>query len=507
MRRHALLAGWIVTVCFLATGCSKDKESKPRPEPGTETPAAPVSPDTAPAPDTSATGTAPSVEAPTTGPGDVLESIESLSVSLLPSKGRALVVLFWNLRDSSMADQAKASIVLYRRFRARGLDMVSICTGASEDRVINFAERWQFPWPQVLNDAAADPKPFDRFKIDKTPAGLLLVAGADPVPLDLSAVDETHAAVARALSVNLADLPMPKEPSRYTGERSSPRLRPADELRTQIAAKASTETIVELVVRTLEEDDSRAQVDEAVDVLCGSMRKNYAPVIEQALQQISPEARIRMIRAVMIKSVDKVECVFPAVRKMKADEPALANVPRWDASQLGRAMVLAGEFDNGAKLLRKLAEETETAGAWWYMVGWAELCGGRSGPAKEAFEKSFHPDGKYDSAAARLAGSMSGYFLGWLDEKALIEAHTSKTGQFFIAERHMQAGDTARAVEAYKACIKAGEDSTDHWPCNWAQVRLKQIEGKIEGLPKPLPSEDRLWEQSATTQPGTGPAT
>lgn len=212
MRRYALLAGWTVAVCLLAAGCGKDKESKPRPEPGTETPAAPVPPpETAPAPGAPATSTAPSVNAPTTGPGDALESVESLSASLLPPRGRALVVLFWNLRDTGMADQAKASIMLYRRFRARGLDMVSICSGSSEDRVINFAERWQFPWPQVLNDAAADPKPFDRFKIEKTPAGLLLVAGAAPVPLDLSAADETHAAVARALSVNLADLPMPKE--------------------------------------------------------------------------------------------------------------------------------------------------------------------------------------------------------------------------------------------------------------------------------------------------------
>jgi hypothetical protein len=269
----------------------------------------------------------------------------------------------------------------------------------------------------------------------------------------------------------------------------------------QILAEVSTEAIVELIVKILEDDDSRAQVDGIVDVLCDSMSKNYAPVVEQVMQQISPEARIRMIRAVMTKSADKVECVFPAVKKMKADEPALANVPRWDASQLGRAMVLAGEFDSGAKLLHKLAEETETAGAWWYIVGWAELCGGRSGPVKEAFQKSFRPDGEYDSAAARIAGSMSGHFLGRLDEKALIDAQGSKSGQFFIAERHMLAGDMDKAVKAYKACIKADKNSSDHWPCNWAQVRLKQIEGKIEGLPKPLPPGDRPWEQAPETMP------
>jgi len=427
----------------------------------------------------------------TSGP---LQSIESLPITFKPATGHVLVVLFWNTRDTGMDAQAKAAVVLYRRFHSKGLDLVSVCSDASVDRVTDFAERWQFPWPQVMDAWGGDAKPFERFKIDKTPAALLIKASGDPVPLKLSAVDETHAAVAKALNVKLADLPMPEAPSRF----EDPGRRPTDsmsELRAAIMNESGDDAIAEGVAKVLDEDDSRVRIDEVVDLLYDSMRKNCGPVIAQAITKISPEGRIRMVRSVMVKADDGLECVLPAAKKVADDEDAQTKVTRWDRSQFGRALVLAGEFEKGAKVLRKVAEEVEGEPVWWYMVGWAELCNGQVAPAKEALAKSYRADGEYNGGAAKIGGNMAGYFLGKLDEKALLKALDERVAQFYIAERSMLAGEKDKATEAYNACIKAGKKAADPWPANWARLRLKQLDGKEPGLPKPLAPDARPWNE------------
>jgi len=425
-------------------------------------------------------------------PGDALESIEGLSVSLKPPAGHALVVVFWNTRDSGMDAQAKAATVLYRRFHAKGLDMVSVCGDASVDRVTDYAERWQFPWPLAMDAWGGDVKPFERFKIEKTPTCLMIKPAGEPVPLKLEAVEETHAAVAKTLNVKLADLPMPDPPSRFT----DPGRRQTDvmsELRMAVMSESGVEAVVEAVTKVLEEDDSRVRVDEVVDLLCESMRKEYPAVVRDSMDKISPEARVRMVRAVMVKAGEGLECLLPAVKKMGVVDETMEKVTRWDRSQFGRALVLAGEYEKGAAVLRKVAEEAEGESAWWYMVGWAELCGGRAKPGKEALGKSYKSDGEYSGSAAKLGGNMAGYFLGKLDEKAYVEAQGERVARFFIGERYMLAGEKEKAAEAYNASIKAGKKSADPWPCNWAKLRLKQLDGKEPGLPKPLPAAEQPW--------------
>jgi hypothetical protein len=321
---------------------------------------------------------------------------------------------------------------------------------------------------------------------------LLITAKGEPTPLKLDKVEETHAAVAKALGVKLADLPMPEAPSRFTDSGA----RPTDamgELRMAITSEAGDEAVAEAVVKVLEDDDSRARVDEVVDLLCESMRKNYGPVIQQSIDKVSPEAKIRIVRAVMVKAGDGLECLLPAVKKLGADDETLSKVTRWDRSQYGRALVLAGESEKGAAVLRKVAEEAEGESAWWYMAGWAELCGGKVKPAAEALAKSYREDGEYSGGAAKIGGNMAGYFLGKIDEAAFLKALEARVAQFFIGERCMLAGEKDKATEAYNACIKAGKKAADPWPANWAKLRLKQLEGQEQGLPKPLPADARPW--------------
>jgi hypothetical protein len=542
--RHIFTSATIVAVCLMATACKKEQTPPAKPstvEPYTpstpETPAKPgaqTKPAAAPAqggytcpmhpevksdqpakcpkcgmdlvpakPTASATPsttTKPAVvanassepPAPAAAAGDKLDSIESIPVSLKPAAGRALALVFWNTRDPGMDAQAKAAIVLYRRFHAKGLDMVGICGDASVDRVTDFAERWQFPWPQVMDAWGGDNKPFERFKIEKTPVCLLINTAGESVPLKLDTVEETHATVAKTLNVKPADVPMPDAPSRFV----DPGRRQTDvmsELRMAVMTEAGDEAISEALEKVLEEDDSRARVDEVVDLLCESMRKNYGPVVQQSMDKISAEARIRMVRAVMVKAADGLECLLPAVKKMGGAEESLDKVTRWDRSQLGRALVLAGEFEKGAAVLRKVAEEAEGESAWWYMVGWAELCAGRAGPGKEALAKSYRSDGEYSGSAAKMGGHMAGYMLGKTDEQAYLKAQDTRVAQFFIAERLMLAGEKDKAIEAYNACIKAARKSSDPWPANWAKLRLKQLDGKEPGLPKPLPADAQPW--------------
>jgi tetratricopeptide (TPR) repeat protein len=160
-------------------------------------------------------------------------------------------------------------------------------------------------------------------------------------------------------------------------------------------------------------------------------------------------------------------------------------------------MVLAGEFDRGAWILHQVADASGPQHPWWYMVGWSAMIAGRPGQAEEAFAKAHKEDGEYASESAKIAGDVSGFFLGKLSEEAFLQMQSEKLARFFIGERHLLSGERDKALAAYKRSARFYRDPPDPWPANWACVRLRQLDGQLPGLPGALPPSERFWEKAA----------
>jgi len=138
-------------------------------------------------------------------------SVEGMPVSFRPPVGQFLLVHFWKTADAQIDDAVKDAVVLYKRFHDSGLNVVSIFFDKAEDAVLEFSQRWQIPWAQVMevevkNEASA-------------PRNLLLDAQGKVLAVNLKGND-AHEAIAKTLNVSLDRLPMPAPPTERTSDRA-----------------------------------------------------------------------------------------------------------------------------------------------------------------------------------------------------------------------------------------------------------------------------------------------
>lgn len=444
-----------------------------------------------------------------------VESIEGMSVSLRPAKDRVLLVLLLDTTDPKSDEQAKAAVTLYRRFHSHGLDAVSIYTDKSEDPIFTFSERWQIPWAQVVDQAGDQAgkkaKPSERLHLDKAPSCRLIPAKGEPVALKLGEETATHEAVAKSLGVSLENVPMPQKVVAKVikdAQQAANPLAALISLAAETDIKQNPDKAAEQIVKTLAEDGGTQIASVVVEWLGAATDGEIADVVKATMDKLPPKDQVRFASAVMQRAADGIECIFPHLAKLDDSDPVIAKMSRWDRSQCGRALVLAGEFAKGRKMLRAIAEQSDSKEtAWWYVVGWADLLDGQADVAKQAFLKAYREDGDYNGTAAKVAGDISAFFLGQIDEAALMKAQPKKLARFFIAERLLLSGDRDKAKQEYRRCAKLYSDPRDPFPCNWANLRIEQLDGKVPGLPKPLPPQARFWAkpgESAATQ--TAPA-
>jgi hypothetical protein len=140
-------------------------------------------------------------------------SIEGIPVSSRPREGKVLLVVADDL-DSDQADRLKEAIVLYRRFHAKGLNGVGVCSSKSDDQILKSAFRWQIPWPEVVDrptTSAKDEGPSFPLLAVKAPDVILIDPQGKVLAVGLEG-EQAHETVAKILKVSLNDLPMPKPP-------------------------------------------------------------------------------------------------------------------------------------------------------------------------------------------------------------------------------------------------------------------------------------------------------
>ena len=109
---------------------------------------------------------------------------KGVPVSLYPSKGKIQVLLFLKTVVDLLSDNwVQEYQVFYKRFHDKGLNTVSIISDISEDEIFSFSERWQIPWPQVL-DFKENPF-FEKFGITSTPYSVLIDSEGKVMAVDL----------------------------------------------------------------------------------------------------------------------------------------------------------------------------------------------------------------------------------------------------------------------------------------------------------------------------------
>jgi hypothetical protein len=164
----------------------------------------------------------PADETPTSNPaakiGDTVPNGKGVSpvgiqVTFRPKAGRYKLIYLGSARGKDADDGAKAAIVLYRRFHAKGLDVLGVYADRSTDRALQFAERWQLPWPILMD--AGEAKPSVQIGLGAPGANVLVNADGKVAAVNLGG-EAAHAAVAKALGVSLDAVPKPAEPEPRT---------------------------------------------------------------------------------------------------------------------------------------------------------------------------------------------------------------------------------------------------------------------------------------------------
>lgn len=137
-------------------------------------------------------------------------SMEGLPITLRPPEGVVQFILFWDADQAESAEAAKEAIVLFNRFKEKGLSAIGVCVSKSEDNTAAFCERWLVPFPVVM-DAQNDPSIAGQLGVTGSPLALLVDSQGKVLAVNLKGED-AHAKVAEILNVSLDDLPMPPAP-------------------------------------------------------------------------------------------------------------------------------------------------------------------------------------------------------------------------------------------------------------------------------------------------------
>ncbi len=149
--------------------------------------------------------------------GDTLErfsatSVEGKVVTFYPSEGKYRFIQFFNTGKPYADNIAKNNIVLFDRFHHLGMNVITVCTGASEEAILRFSEKWDISWPLVQIKDARGTKLKRLFNVPQVPFNILIDSKGKVLAINLEG-NHVHETVARVLDVSLNDLPMPPLPT------------------------------------------------------------------------------------------------------------------------------------------------------------------------------------------------------------------------------------------------------------------------------------------------------
>lgn len=128
-------------------------------------------------------------------------SVEGLNVSLQPTEGKSLLLLFWNPHSWRANETAATFLDIYRRFHTHGLEVVGICTDPLEEEILEFSEQWRIPWPQVMNVSEGTEPLTQRFGVSRIPFACLIDSQGKRCSLDLDS-SELNVSISSFLGLN-----------------------------------------------------------------------------------------------------------------------------------------------------------------------------------------------------------------------------------------------------------------------------------------------------------------
>ncbi|RJP18465.1 MAG: hypothetical protein C4527_28885 [Candidatus Omnitrophota bacterium] len=149
-----------------------------------------------------------------------VESMEGLSISLLPPAGKFMLIHFWTNQELESDIPVKDAISIYQRFHEKGLESVCVWNGVLTDLLLSFSGSWQIPWPQIDNQNFVWVRPVELWGVDEFPYNLLLNDKGRILATNLKG-NEANETIAKFLSVSLDDIPMP-EPAKKKPKQAIP---------------------------------------------------------------------------------------------------------------------------------------------------------------------------------------------------------------------------------------------------------------------------------------------
>ncbi len=133
-----------------------------------------------------------------------VESVVGLPVSLHPAEGECLFIQFLDGIDVDSRKITKEGVILGKRFRGKGLRLISIFQHAAEDDILSFGHNLQVKWPLVMDDAA-DTALSSKLGVEKVPFNMLVDSKGTILATQLSG-EEGHEIVAKHLGISLDEV-------------------------------------------------------------------------------------------------------------------------------------------------------------------------------------------------------------------------------------------------------------------------------------------------------------
>ena len=126
-----------------------------------------------------------------------VSDVDGKPIDLAAWKGKPVLVDFWATHCRPCIEEFPAMKELYAEFHEQGFEVVGISLDDDPQAVSRFQEKWQLPWPLVVDPEAID-RLRDKYAVVTIPAMFLIGPDGTIAQVDLRGAD-LHAAVRQLL--------------------------------------------------------------------------------------------------------------------------------------------------------------------------------------------------------------------------------------------------------------------------------------------------------------------
>ncbi len=139
-------------------------------------------------------------------PNMEMMSVLGISVPLPPAEGNCAFIQILDGTDSDSREIMKKCIIIDKRFREKGLKLISIFQNASEDDILDFAHNLQVKWPLVMDDDATETPFSAKLGVREVPFNMLVDSKGTVLATQLNG-DKAHEIIAKHLGISLDEIP------------------------------------------------------------------------------------------------------------------------------------------------------------------------------------------------------------------------------------------------------------------------------------------------------------